>query len=82
MYSLGMTLFSMLTGGKSVMLSSELQKDSKFFDLIENEIVNERNHDLNLFNLMKNLLNFDPKKRPSTFEVLKIIRDLIKKVIF
>jgi serine/threonine protein kinase len=76
----------MLTGGRSVMLSrfflfdlfSELQKDSKFFDKLKMEIVKERNHDIKIYELMENLLNFDPKKRPNTFEVLKEIREMFK----
>jgi hypothetical protein len=61
-------------------LFSELQKDSKFFDKLKMEIVKERNHDIKIYELMENLLNFDPKKRPNTFEVLKEIREMFKLV--
>lgn len=81
MYSLGITLFSMLTGGRSMMLTTEIQKDKNIFEKLENEIVSERGYDKEIFQLFQKLVNYEPQKRPTPRETMKIVKLLIKKQI-
>jgi serine/threonine protein kinase len=91
MYSLGMIIHQMLTG-KTCMLSQQWKHNHDsplteheepniglvdYFTTLETIICEHHGYSRSIFNLMKQLLSFNPNDRPSALECISIMREML-----